>query len=86
MHYAISTKVLGQTHMWNTQKQAIKLFEDFSTFYGFLNFLNTLKKQNKNKNKAKSSKKKHAKNRSKWYKSKQACKDAWENFPKHQKN
>ena len=49
MHYAISTKVLGQTHMWNTQKQAIKLFEDFSTFYGFLNFLNTLQKQEQSK-------------------------------------
>ena len=44
MHYAISTKVLGQTHMWYTQKQAIKLFEDFSIFYGFFFLiLNTLK-------------------------------------------
>ena len=43
MYYAISMKVLGQTHMWYTQRQAIKLFEDFSKFYGFLKFLNTLK-------------------------------------------
>ena len=35
MHYAISTKVLGQTHMWYTQKQVIKLFEDFSIFMDF---------------------------------------------------
>ena len=38
MHYAISMKVLDQTHMWYTQKQVIKIFEDFSNFYGFLNF------------------------------------------------
>ena len=42
MHYAISTKVVGQTHMWYTQRQAIKLFEDFSIFMGFW-ILNTLK-------------------------------------------
>ena len=42
MHYAISTKVLGQTHMWYTQRQAIKLFEDFLIFMGFW-ILNTLK-------------------------------------------
>ena len=47
MHYAISTKVLGQTHMWYTQRQAIKLFEDFSIFMGFW-ILNTLKNKTKN--------------------------------------
>ena len=46
MHYAISTKVLGQTHMWYTQEQVIKLFEDFSIFMGFW-ILNTLKNKNK---------------------------------------
>ena len=48
------------------KKQAIKIFEDFSIFYGFLNFWTHLKiehetKNNKNKSKAKSLKKKHAK-------------------------
>ena len=47
MHYAISIKVLGQTHMWYTQRQAIKLFEDFSIFMGFW-ILNTLKNKTKN--------------------------------------
>ena len=47
MHYAISTKVLGQTHMWYTQRQAIKLFEDFSIFMGFW-ILNTLKNRTRN--------------------------------------
>ena len=42
MPYAISTKVLDQTHMWCTQKQVIKIFEDFSIFMVF-EFLNTLK-------------------------------------------
>ena len=46
MHYAISTKVLGQAHMWYTQEQVIKLFEDFSIFMGFW-ILNTLKNKNK---------------------------------------
>ena len=57
MHYAISTKVLDQTHMWYTPRQAIKLFEDFSIFMGFWIFEHT-QKQNKrskiNKNKYKS--------------------------------
>ena len=46
MHYAISTKVLGQTHMWYTQEQVIKLFEDFSIFMGFW-ILEHTQKQNK---------------------------------------
>ena len=61
MHYAISTKILGQTHMWHTQRQAIKLFKYFSIFMGFLNFWTHSKskqetKINKNKSKAKASK------------------------------
>ena len=47
MHYAISKQVLGQTLMWHIQRQAIKLFEDFSIFMGILNFEHT-KKQSKN--------------------------------------
>ena len=37
MHYAISTEVLGQTHMWYTQYKRSN-FLRFFTFYGFLNF------------------------------------------------
>ena len=49
MHYAISTKILGQTHMWHTQRQAIKLFEDFSIFMGFWIFEHTQKQNKKRK-------------------------------------
>ena len=49
MHYAIITKVLGQTHMRHTQKQAIKLFEDFSIFMGFWIFEHTQKQNKKRK-------------------------------------
>ena len=48
MHHAISMKVLGQTHMWYTQRQEIKLFEDVSIFMGFLWILNTLKNRTRN--------------------------------------
>ena len=49
MHYAIITKVLGQTHMRHTQKQAIKLFEDLSIFMGFWIFEHTQKQNMKRK-------------------------------------
>ena len=37
MHYAISTKVLGQTHMWYTQHKWSNFLEIFQ-FLWFLNF------------------------------------------------
>ena len=91
MHYAISMKVLGQTHMWNTQNKRSNFLKIFQLFMGFWIFWTHSKtehetKHNKNKSKAKTLKKKHDKNISKWYKSKQACKDAWANVPKYQKN
>ena len=49
MRYAISMKVLGQTHMRHTQKQAIKLFQDFSIFMGFWIFEHTQKQNMKRK-------------------------------------
>ena len=42
MHYTISTKVLGQTHMWYTQNKRSNFLKIFQ-FLWFLNFLNTLK-------------------------------------------
>ena len=91
MHYAISMKVLGQTHMWNTQNKRSNFLKIFQLFMGFWIFWTHSKtehetKHNKNKSKAKTLKKKHDKNISKWYKSKQACKDAWANVPKYRKN
>ena len=62
MHYAISTKVLGQTHMWNTQNKRsnfLKIFQFFMVFFLiFFFFWTHLKtehkmKINKNKSKAK---------------------------------
>ena len=47
MHYAINTEELGQTQHVIYTTQAIKLFEIFKTFYGFLNFLLTKKQSNK---------------------------------------
>ena len=37
MHYAISTKVLGQTHMWYTQNKQSNFLKIFQ-FLWFLNF------------------------------------------------
>ena len=48
MHYAISTKVLGQTHMWYTQNKwssILKIFQFF--FYGFFEFFEHTQKLNK---------------------------------------
>ena len=42
MHYAINTKVLGQTHMWYTQHKWSKVLEIFQ-FLWFFEFFNTLK-------------------------------------------
>ena len=42
MHYAISTKVLGQTHMWYTQNKWSNFLKIFQIFMVF-EFLNTLK-------------------------------------------
>ena len=42
MHYAISTKVLSQTHMWYTKNKWSNFLKIFQ-FLWFLNFLNTLK-------------------------------------------
>ena len=61
MHYAISTKVLGQTHMRYILKHIrssflnFKLFE-FFTFYVFLDFLHTQKQKHKSKIKCKNNK------------------------------
>ena len=55
MHYAISTKVLGQTHMWYTQHKRSNFLDIFQFLWVF-EFFNTLKnktskiiKNNKNK-------------------------------------
>ena len=42
MHYTISTKVLGQTHMWYTQNKQSNFLKIFQIFMVF-EFLNTLK-------------------------------------------
>ena len=61
MHYAISTKVLGQSHMWYVLKTyAIKLFE-FSTFYAFLDFYTPKNKNIKVRSNAKTTKTMHIK-------------------------
>ena len=55
MHYAISMKVLGQTHMWYTQHKHsnfLKIFQ-FLWVFEFLNTLKQNKKSNINKNKYK---------------------------------
>ena len=56
MHYAISTKVVGQTHMWYTQQKRSNFLKIFQFLWVF-EFLNTLKnrtsKINKNKYKTK---------------------------------
>ena len=49
MHYVISTKVLGQTHMWYTQYKRSNFFEDFSIFMGFWIFEHTQKQNKKRK-------------------------------------
>ena len=46
MHYAISTKVVGQTHMWYTQHKRSNFLKIFQIFMGFLIFEHT-QKQNK---------------------------------------
>ena len=56
MQYAISTEVLGQTHMWYVLKQTWSNFLDFSPFMRFWIFTHTKQKakskiNNKNKNK-----------------------------------
>ena len=42
MHYAISTKVLGQTHMWYTQHERSNVLKIFQFLWVF-EFFNTLK-------------------------------------------
>ena len=42
MHYAISKKVLGQTHLWYTQNKWSNFLKIFQIFMVF-EFLNTLK-------------------------------------------
>ena len=46
MQYAISTKVLGQTHMWYTQNKWLNFLKIFQIFMVFEFFEHT-KKQNK---------------------------------------
>ena len=53
MHYAISTKVLGQIHMWNTQNKRSNFLKIFQNFMGFWIFLNTLKNRTWNENQQK---------------------------------
>ena len=56
MHYAISTKVLSQTHMRNTQNKRSNFLKIFQLFMGFWIFEHTQKqnmKQNTTKIKAK---------------------------------
>ena len=57
MHYAISTNVLGQTHMWNMLKQIRSNFLNFSLFICFwIFFLHTQKQMHKSKFKCKNNK------------------------------
>ena len=56
MHYAISTKVLGQTHMWNVLKHIQSNFLNFSLFMCFWIFLHTQKQMHKSKFKCKNNK------------------------------
>ena len=44
MHYAISTKVQGQTHMWNVLKHIWSNFLNFSLFMCFWIFTHTKQK------------------------------------------
>ena len=48
MHYVISTKVLGQIHMWNTQNKRSNFLKIFQFFMGFVffEFFEHTKKQN----------------------------------------
>ena len=49
IYYAISTKVLGQTHMWYTQHKRSNFLEIFQ-FLWIFEFFNTLKKKKKHVN------------------------------------
>ena len=49
MHYAISTKVLGQTHMWYTQTKWLNFLKIFQFFMGFWIFEHTQKQNKKSK-------------------------------------
>ena len=47
MHYAISTKILGQTHMRNTQNKRSNFLKIFQLFMGFWIFEHTQKQNTK---------------------------------------
>ena len=49
MHYAISTKVLDQTHIWNTQNKRSNFLKIFQIFMGFWIFEHTQKQNTKKK-------------------------------------
>ena len=49
MHYAISTKVLGQTHMRYAQNKRSNFLKIFQFFYGFWIFEHTQKQNKKSK-------------------------------------
>ena len=49
MHYAISTKVLGQTHIWYTQHKWSKVLEIFQILWVFEFFVHTQKQDKKSK-------------------------------------
>ena len=89
MHYAISMKVLGQTHMWYTQDKRLNFLEIFQFLWVF-EFFNTLK----NRTCKVRSTNKHIEKLEKetCYKLEAmaqedyVCHDAWTYDPKHQKN
>ena len=49
MHYAISTKVLGQTHMWYTQHKLSNFLKIFQFLWVFEFFEHTQKQNRKSK-------------------------------------
>ena len=62
MHYAISTKVLGQTYMWKVLKHIRSNFLNFSLFMWFWIFTHTKQRhKDKIKKKTKQNKKKKTK-------------------------
>ena len=95
MYYAISMKILGQTHMWYTQHRRSNFLEIFQFLWVFLFlFLFFIFYTLKNKTcKVRSTKKYIGKlEKETCYKPKAmtqedyVCHDAWTYDPKHQKN
>ena len=58
IQYAISMKVLGQTHMWNTQNTQSNFLKIFQVFMGFWIFEHTQKQNMKRKTTKKRAKQK----------------------------